>query len=177
MITTVFADRDGTLNVKAPAGSYITAPGDVVLLPGAATALRRLNAAGVRVVVATNQRGIARGLMTTTDYDRVRKRLDVLLEESGAHIDATYVCPHDIDACSCRKPLPGLLLQAMADLHEVTAPTSVMIGDSPSDVEAGLGAGVRTIRIAAAPDAAADHTASSFAAAVDWLFDSGEIGT
>src|SRR6185312_8378294 len=88
----VFLDRDGTLNVDA---GFVRQPADVVLIPGAARAIARLNAAQVPVVIVTNQSGIGRGLMSTADYAAVRDRLTELLREQGAYVDATYECPHD----------------------------------------------------------------------------------
>lgn len=175
MIDTVFADRDGTLNLKAPEGEYIASPAEVMVLPDVAQAIRRLNTASVRFVVVTNQRGIARGVMSQLDYESVQQRLEMLLQRDGAHIDATYVCPHDIDTCDCRKPQPGLLLRAMSEIPAISADAAVMIGDSVSDIEAGRRAGLRTVRIGSAADPMADHTALDFARAVDWLFDTGEI--
>jgi histidinol-phosphate phosphatase family protein len=113
--------------------------------------------------------------MSMSDYEAVRLHLDALLQAEGAHVDATYVCPHDEGECDCRKPAPGLLLRAMRDIPTITAARSIMIGDSESDMEAGRRAGCRTIRVGSEVDPLADHTAPSLAAAVDWLADSGEI--
>src|SRR5262249_36765011 len=99
-----FLDRDGTIIRDA---SYVRDPADVALLPRAADAIRRLNAARIPVIVVTNQSGISRGLLTRDDYERVRRRIDALLSAKGARIDATYVCPHFPEitgACECRKP-------------------------------------------------------------------------
>jgi D-glycero-D-manno-heptose 1,7-bisphosphate phosphatase len=175
LIDTVFVDRDGTLNVKAPEGEYVTHPDQVVLLPGVADAVRRLNDAGVPVVVITNQRGVSRGAMSLSDVEAVQTRLDELLAEQGAHVDAVYVCPHAADSCDCRKPLPGLLLRAR-DEREIDLARAVMIGDAASDVAAGRRAAVRTVRLGDVIDAAADHTAASLADAVDWLDEQGMLG-
>ncbi len=142
-----FLDRDGTINVKAPEGEYIETPDALVLLPGAAEAIRALNDAGVPVAVVTNQRGIALGRMTGEDLDRVHARLDALLADAaGARVDRYYACPHDKDSCDCRKPRPGMLLRAARDLG-IDPRDAVMIGDAPSDEEAGRRAGARTIRL------------------------------
>lgn len=171
MIATVFSDRDGTLNRKAAEGDYIRDAADLVLLPGVADAVRRLNTAGIQVIVVTNQRGVARGVMTELDYESVQRRLDDLLAAEAARIDATYVCPHEVDVCDCRKPLPGLLRRAFEDNPGLQPDTSVMIGDSTVDIAAGRSAGVRTIRIAASTDPEADITAPDFPAAVDWVLE------
>lgn len=142
-----FVDRDGTVNVKAPDGAYITSPRELRLLPGAGAALRRLNDAGVRVVVVTNQRGVALGRMTLSDVDEVNAELQRRLRRWGARVDAFMVCPHDIGTCDCRKPGPGLLVQALDGLPGVRPRLCVMIGDSETDVEAGHAAGCRAVRL------------------------------
>ncbi|MDT4894518.1 MAG: D-glycero-D-manno-heptose 1,7-bisphosphate phosphatase, partial [Pseudonocardiales bacterium] len=109
---TVFLDRDGTINVKAAEGEYVTDPNAVELLPGAAAAIRRLNESGRMVVVVSNQRGVARGVFSRVQLDAVTGRLVRLLAAEGAHVDAFYYCTHGQGECDCRKPLPGLLLRA-----------------------------------------------------------------
>jgi D-glycero-D-manno-heptose 1,7-bisphosphate phosphatase len=143
----VLLDRDGTINVKAPEGDYITRPEQVELLPGAAEAIAALNRAGVPVVVVTNQRGIALGRMTEADLDAVHGRLRELLESRGARLGPIFHCPHDEGVCACRKPGTLLLEQARDDLGLETLEQSVMIGDSDSDVIAGRAAGARAFLI------------------------------
>src|SRR5580704_15337432 len=92
--TTVFLDRDGTINVKAPDGEYVTSPADMRLLPGAAAAIARLNAAGMRVILVTNQRWLSGPASDLAGYARVHARLEELLAAEGAHLDAAYYCPH-----------------------------------------------------------------------------------
>ncbi|NHC44748.1 HAD family hydrolase [Motilibacter sp. K478] len=170
-LDTVFLDRDGTLNVKADEGRYVTSPADLVMLPGAVDAVRRLNATGARVIVVTNQRGVARGLMSRQDLDRVHDRLHSLLAAGGARVDAVLACPHAADSCDCRKPLPGLVTQA-ADRFAGLSPTrSAMVGDADSDVELGLRLGMLTVRLGteAARKPLADHTVPTLAAAVEVL--------
>lgn len=163
----VLLDRDGTLNVKPPEGEYVTRPEGLVLLDGAAAAVARLNAAGVRVALVTNQRGIALGRMTEDDLRDVHARLAELLAAEGARLDALHHCPHD-EGCPCRKPAPGMLERELREAGVAPGDT-VMVGDSDSDVEAGRRAGVRTVRLGAADDPAADETAPDLAAAVDRL--------
>ena len=143
-----FLDRDGTLNQKAPEGSYVTSPAELYLLPGAGPAVAAVNASGARVFVVTNQRGVARGAMGASDVEAVDAELDRLLAGCGARVDAYYVCPHEVGTCDCRKPLPGLLLRALGEHPEVSPARSVMVGDAESDVEAGLAAGTRAVRLA-----------------------------
>jgi D-glycero-D-manno-heptose 1,7-bisphosphate phosphatase len=141
----VLLDRDGTINVKAPEGEYITRPEEIQLLPGAGEGIRMLNRAGVPVVVITNQRGVALGRMDEADLTAVHLRLQELLRENGARIDRIFYCPHDKGVCDCRKPGTLLLRRARCSLGLTTLCHSVMIGDSPSDIEAGSRAGARTV--------------------------------
>ncbi len=128
-----FLDRDGTIIRDA---TYVRDPNDVVLMPGAAAAIRELNERGIPVIVVTNQSGIARGYLSRADYERVRARLDTLLAAKGARIDATYMCPHHPDVtgpCECRKPGLALYQQAIAE-HHVDASRSLFTGDRWRDV-------------------------------------------
>jgi D-glycero-D-manno-heptose 1,7-bisphosphate phosphatase len=142
-----FLDRDGTINVKAADGDYITAPDELRLLPGAAQAIRRLNDAGTLTIVVTNQRGVALGRMSAADLEAIHRRLQALLARAGARIDAFFVCMHDIGECGCRKPGVGLFQQALERFPAIDVRRSVMIGDAPSDVQAGEAFGVRTLRV------------------------------
>ncbi len=144
----VFLDRDGTINEKAPDGDYVSSPGSLRLLPGAAAAIAAVNASGADVVVVTNQRGVALGRMSARDVLAVNDQLDRLLAAHGARVDAYYVCPHEAGSCDCRKPLPGLVLRALADRPGSVASRCVLVGDAESDVEAGLAAGTRAVRLA-----------------------------
>lgn len=142
---TVFLDRDGILNQKMPEGQYVTRWEEFRILPGVMQALRRLNEAGLRIVVVSNQRGIARGLYSAADVAAIHAKFQQQLEDSGAHVDAFFICPHDKGQCNCRKPLPGLFDQAVVQFPEIAAETSVMIGDSLSDIEFGRRLGMRTV--------------------------------
>jgi D-glycero-D-manno-heptose 1,7-bisphosphate phosphatase len=129
----VFLDRDGTIVRDA---QYMAKPEQVELLPGAAEAIRRLNEKGLLVVIVTNQSGIARGLFTPADYELVQARLDALLGEAGARVDAVFMCPHHPDftgPCECRKP--GLLLyRQAADQLAIDLWRSFFVGDRLRDV-------------------------------------------
>jgi len=144
-LRTVFLDRDGVLNRKLPEGRYVTSWSEFQPLPGVPQAIGRLNRAGVRVVVVSNQRGIALGLYTADDVRQIHSALQSWLQSHGAHIDAFYFCPHDAQQCNCRKPLPGLFDQARAEFPEIAAATSLMIGDSLSDIEFGRRLGMTTL--------------------------------
>ncbi len=141
-----FLDRDGTINEKAAAGEYVTDPGGLRVLPGAAGAVRRLNDAGVAVIVVTNQRGIALGRMSESDLEAVHAELRLQLDsQAGARIDAILHCPHERGTCGCRKPAPGLLLEARERRPEIDLAASVVVGDSPADVGAGRAVGAATV--------------------------------
>jgi D-glycero-D-manno-heptose 1,7-bisphosphate phosphatase len=149
---TVFLDRDGVVNEKMPEGEYVRSASEFRLLPGVAEAIARLNRAAMRVVVVTNQRGVALGLYTDEDVRAIHAALVQQLESHGAHIDGFFICPHDKGACNCRKPLTGLFDQAVARFPEIRAETSVMIGDSLSDIEFGRKLGMLTVFIEGDPE-------------------------
>jgi D-glycero-D-manno-heptose 1,7-bisphosphate phosphatase len=109
----------------------------VRLIPGAAAAIARVNAAGLPVIVVSNQSGIGRGLFTIEEYEQVRERIDELLSAAGAHVLTTYYCPHSPDvapACECRKPGPGLYRQAGAE-HGIDLAKSWYVGDRLRDIQ------------------------------------------
>ncbi len=167
----VFLDRDGTINAKPPLGQYIATPAEMRLLDGSANAIQRLNHAGLWVGIATNQRGVALGLMTQEDVDRIHTRLLAELSAAGARVDAVYVCPHQEGTCNCRKPLPGLLLRAQEDVPGMDLKRAAIVGDSLSDVRAGKVVGASAILLGSneCETRGADHVAPTLAAAVDWL--------
>ncbi len=152
----VFLDRDGVINEKLPHDCYVKTAGQFRFLPGAKEALGILSELGFLLVVVTNQRGIARGLMTEQDLKSVHRFMLRELEKSGVTVAGVYTCPHDeFEACSCRKPEPGMIMAAIREL-EIDPASSYMVGDSPSDVEAGKRAGTRTVRITEQGDNDAD---------------------
>lgn len=140
-----FLDRDGVINRKAPEGEYVTRWEDLQILPGVSDAIALLNRAGFCVIVVSNQRCVAKGLITTEDIEALHRRLCEVLARAGATIDAIYYCPHETQpSCHCRKPQPGMLLDAARD-HDIDLGASWMIGDSQTDVEAGKKAGCNTV--------------------------------
>ena len=165
-VAAVLLDRDGTVNVKAPEGQYITSPGELVLLPGAAGAIKQLNAASVQVILVTNQRWLST-MADTSPYKRVHARLEALLAEDGAHLDGAYHCHHAFGSCRCRKPAPGMLERA-AEEHLFSLTEAMMIGDSESDIEAGRAAGTATILLSASHDplSRADYAVANLTEAV-----------
>ena len=176
---TIFLDRDGVLNQKMPEGSWVTSWAEFKMLPGVPEAIGRLNRAGMRVIVVSNQRGIALGRFSCADVDAVHTSFQNLLKEHGAHVDAFYFCPHDKGQCNCRKPLIGMFDQAQRDFADISAATSAMIGDSLSDMEFGRKLGMLKVFIegdstrqkpgAQTAAALADLHFPSLAAAVDAL--------
>jgi D-glycero-D-manno-heptose 1,7-bisphosphate phosphatase len=146
-LRTIFLDRDGVLNEKMPEGRYVTTWADFRLLPGVPEAITWLNQAGLRVIVVSNQRGIALGLYSALDVAAIHAGLQDVLKSHGAHVDAFYFCPHDKGQCDCRKPLPGMFEQAQRDFPGIAASTSAMVGDSLSDIEFGKRLGMRTFFI------------------------------
>jgi D-glycero-D-manno-heptose 1,7-bisphosphate phosphatase len=170
-VRTVFLDRDGTINRGAAEGDYIRSPEEVELLPGAAEAIRLLNQLPAKVVVVTNQRGIALGLMGEDDLAAVNARLEQLLAAEGARLDAILHCPHEKDECDCRKPGPGMFERAAREVPGVSLEGAAMIGDSPLDVEAGNRLGLTTIRLgpSASGDPEPDFEAPDLLAAVGEL--------
>ncbi|MFZ0303838.1 MAG: HAD family hydrolase [Terracidiphilus sp.] len=151
-IRTVFLDRDGVINEKAPEGEYVCSPAELHLLPGVPQSIARLNRVGMRTVVVSNQRGIAKGLYTAEDVEEIHQAIQETLRKHDARLDALFVCPHDKDECQCRKPLPGMFEQAVRAFPTVRADESVMIGDSFVDIEFGRRLGMPTILIEGAPE-------------------------
>jgi D-glycero-D-manno-heptose 1,7-bisphosphate phosphatase len=143
----VFLDRDGVINVRLPGGAYVTRWEEFDFCEGVPEALRMLQDAGYLLVVVTNQRGVARGLMTEEDLEEIHRRMREELARERVVLEAVYFCPHGLDAgCRCRKPLPGMIEKAVEECRIDTA-ASLIIGDSPSDMEAGQAAGVRGLFI------------------------------
>jgi D-glycero-D-manno-heptose 1,7-bisphosphate phosphatase len=150
-VQTVFLDRDGVVNEKMPEGRYVTHWDEFHVLPGVAEAIRLLNRSGMRVIVVSNQRGVALGHYTAEDVLGIHTEFQKLLQAKRAHVDGFYFCPHDEGQCNCRKPLPGLFEQAVSSFPGITADTSVMIGDSKSDIEFGRRVGMATAFIDSPP--------------------------
>lgn len=140
----IFLDRDGVINKNSKEHDYVKSWGEFEFLPGIIETVRELNK-DFLVVVVSNQRGIARGMMTKENVEEVHKNMVKEFSRKGAKIDAIYVCPHDdSDNCNCRKPKPGMILKAAKDL-DIDLKESYVIGDSISDIEAGKKAGCKPI--------------------------------
>ncbi len=166
----VFIDRDGTLIEDV---GYPRDPDAVRLLQGAPEALRQLERLGFLLVLVSNQSGVGRGLVSPAEAEAVAARFIECLRAQGARLDAAYYCLHAPgEGCPCRKPAPGMLLRAAAELG-IDLRRSFMVGDKPSDVEAGRRAGCRTIRLAIPPGDEmgpfSDCVAHSWDEAVGWV--------
>lgn len=140
----VFLDRDGLICRDV---HYLRRPEDFELLPGVAEGIKKLNELGVKVIVATNQSGIARGYFTEEDLRRIHERMERELGERGARVDAIYYCPHHPnEGCSCRKPRTGMLERAARDFG-LDLKKCFIIGDRKLDLEAGKNAGCTRILV------------------------------
>jgi D-glycero-D-manno-heptose 1,7-bisphosphate phosphatase len=136
-----FLDRDGVINQYLP-GEYVQIPSDLIILPGVVEAIRMLNNAGWHVAMVTNQQGIGKGLMTLSDLDAIHAKLFAELDAIDARIDDVRICPHLIaDACPCRKPKPGMILDIATELGADVS-NAVFFGDTDSDAAAARSAGV-----------------------------------
>src|SRR4051794_26947363 len=141
----VILDRDGTINHDS--NHYIKSVDEFRPIKGALEAIARLTQAGYRVVVATNQSGIARGLFTTRTLFEIHDALQRAAVQAGGRIDAFFFCPHAADAaCQCRKPQPGMLIE-IARRFNVSLADSYMVGDAQRDLEAASAAGARPVLV------------------------------
>jgi histidinol-phosphate phosphatase family protein len=141
----VFVDRDGVINRMRP--DHVKNWDEFEILPGSIDALVRLSAAGLEVVVLTNQSAIGRGLVSRETVDDIHRRLEKLVQQRGASIRAFLLCPHaPEDGCDCRKPAPGLLFRARDELG-IDLSRAVLVGDQLTDVDAARAAGCRAILI------------------------------
>src|SRR5258707_12947583 len=124
-----FLDRDGVINGKAREGEYVTRWEEMQILPGVPEAIARLNRSGFLVIVVSNQRCVAKGLITISDLEILHEAMSSELAGAGATVDAVYYCPHEKEPpCRCRKPAPGMLIDA-ARAHDIDLKASWMIGD------------------------------------------------
>lgn len=143
-----FIDRDGTMAKDA---HYCSRPEDFELFPYAAKAIRLLNKCGFKVIVVTNQSGIARGYFTEETLAQIHEKMKDELAKQEAHVDDIYYCPHHPDdCCDCRKPKPKLIVQAAKE-HNIDLGHSFVVGDLQIDIDMGKLAGCRTILIGTPP--------------------------
>lgn len=174
----IFLDRDGVIIENRV--DHVRRWQDVAFIPGVVEAIASLRSLPYRVVIATNQSAVGRGLVDLRTVDRINQRIVATIAEFGGHVDGVYVCPHTPDdGCDCRKPRPGLLLRAARELS-LDLSRSVMIGDAITDAQAGLAAGVHSLMVLTGRGT--EHaemrmanglghleTFPDLAAAIDWL--------
>ncbi len=166
-------DRDGTIVIDRV---YLDNAAGLEFLPGAAQGLRLLHERGYRLVVISNQSGVARGLIPPGRLEEMNARLMQMVEQAGARLEGIYCCPHaPEDHCSCRKPEPGLILQAAAELG-FDPRDAVVIGDKDSDIEAGKRVGAATVLITTEKALSAQEL-SADAAAADLIGAAGAVFT
>lgn len=177
----IILDRDGVINHDSD--DFIKSPEEWVPIPGSLEAIARLNQAGYRVVVATNQSGIARGLFNIVTLNAIHQKLHTAAQQAGADIDAIFFCPHSADDnCDCRKPKPGML-QDVAARFDVNLKGVPTVGDSLRDLQAGFvvgcvpylvltGKGEKTRDKGGLPPGTTIH--ADLAAVVDHLLSTGE---
>jgi D-sedoheptulose 7-phosphate isomerase len=140
----VFFDRDGTITKDVP---YCSRLEDLELLPDVGEGIRLLNEAGYKVILVTNQSGIGRNYFSKDTLEKIHEKMKNYLAKSGAYLDAIFYCPHRPDEnCNCRKPKPGLILEAASE-YNIDLQRSFMVGDKFQDIEAGHAAGCNTILI------------------------------
>ena len=170
----VMLDRDGTLNVER---DYLSDPAGLELLPGVPQALRRLRDLGFGLVVVSNQSGVGRGYFTLETVDLIHDKLRALLAAEGASVDAIYICPHAPDQpCDCRKPLPGMVDQAVAEFGFDPA-RGFVVGDKEADIDLAHSVGAKAILVRtgwgrdteAANDCQPDIIVDDLPAAVRWI--------
>lgn len=141
----VLLDRDGVINFDSP--DYILAPEQWEAIPGSVEAISRLTKAGIPVAICSNQSGLGRGMMNEELFHAIHAKMLLAIEEAGGMLSHAAYCPHSPeDKCSCRKPLPGLILEALEAL-KVDAKDAIMIGDSTRDIEAAHAAGVDSMLV------------------------------
>jgi histidinol-phosphate phosphatase family protein len=153
----IFFDRDGIVN-ESPGPGYVEKWEDFHLQPGFVAALRTAAAKGYSAVVVTNQQGVAKGLYSEAELQDIHGQFRALLRTHGMDVLDIFYCPHfAADDCACRKPRPGMLIEA-AQKHGLDLSRSWMIGDSEGDIEAGRAAGCRTLFVGVA----SEETAADF---------------
>ncbi len=144
-MSTIFIDRDGVINENR--ADYVKSWDEFRFLPESREAISSLTKAGHRIVVCTNQAGVAQGLISTDTMEDIHHRMQAAIEEAGGVIEKVYACTHSKTAdCDCRKPRPGMLLRASREL-DLDMSNAVFIGDSITDMQAGSAAGVRTMLV------------------------------
>jgi histidinol-phosphate phosphatase family protein len=146
-LDTLFLDRDGVINVKLE-GRYVRNTDEFEFMPGAELAIAHFSKIFKRILIVTNQQGIAKGIMSDKDLGVLHDYMLFELKKNGGVIDKIYYCPHlAAENCSCRKPNPGMIQQAIIDFPEIKVEDSYLIGDSDTDILAGNKTGLITVKV------------------------------
>jgi len=149
MKDTLFLDRDGVINVQI-IGGYVRKPDEFELINGVLTAMQWLRPKFRRIIVVTNQQCVGKRICKLTDIEEIHRRMCVMFEENLTPLDAVYCCPHKADEhCGCRKPEIGMALQAKADFPDIDFANSVMVGDSLTDMQFAVNAGIQPVHVGA----------------------------
>ena len=175
----VFLDRDGTINQDS--ADYIKNWSEFIFLPRSIEAMRNLTVAGVTIIVITNQSAISRKLISPAKLEHIHSRLKAAVKSGGGNISDIFFCPHmPDDGCNCRKPLPGLIIQAQKK-YQIELASSVMVGDSAKDIvcahKSGCGRSIlvktgnhrEAAACLAAENLAADYLAADLHEAAEWI--------
>ena len=144
---TLFLDRDGVINKKLE-GRYVRNFSEFEFMPGALDSISKLSNLFNRILIVTNQQGIAKGIMSEADLNTLHTKMQERIEKLGGKINKIYYCPHlkDMD-CICRKPKSGMIEQAIIDFPEINIKNSYLIGDSDSDIKAGKKMNLNTVKV------------------------------
>ena len=146
-LDTLFLDRDGVINIKLD-GQYVKNTDEFEFMIGAEMAISKLSKIFNRILIVTNQQGIAKGIMSDNDLDVLHEHMLFEIKKNGGVIDKIYYCPHlATESCNCRKPNPGLIQQAMIDFPKIKLAQSYLIGDSDTDIIAGNKMGLITVKV------------------------------
>tara|TARA_B110000444_G_C18625475_1_gene494252 strand:+ start:177 stop:680 length:504 start_codon:yes stop_codon:yes gene_type:complete len=146
-LDTLFLDRDGVINIKLE-GRYIRTANEFEFMQGALDAISKLTKLFKRILIVTNQQGIGKSIMTVDDLNLLHSFMASKIEKLNGKIDKIYFCPHlDTENCNCRKPNVGMINQAIADFPEIDRQNSYLIGDSDSDIEAGIRMNLNTVKV------------------------------
>ncbi len=146
-LDTLFLDRDGVINKKLE-GSYVRNFSEFEFIPGALDAISKLTKKFKRIIIVTNQQGISKGIMSENDLDSLHSKMEESIKNAGGRLAKIYHCPHLEELnCRCRKPEPGMIEQAIRDFPNIRLEFSYLIGDSKSDIEAGIAMNLNTIKV------------------------------
>ncbi len=144
---TLFLDRDGVINKKLE-GRYVRNLSEFEFLPGVLNAISQLSKVFIRIIIVTNQQGIAKGIMSENDLNVLHAQMKESIKRSGGKIDKIYFCPClASENCECRKPNPGMIQKAVKDFPSIIIKKSYLVGDSDSDIEAGKRMNLHTIKV------------------------------